>query len=70
MYDAPQRICVCGLVRQSAPAEAIFSPGNDCGIPVALDEGLTARWFQPDSRVHSCSRANHWSSPQPYVFRM
>jgi hypothetical protein len=33
MYPTPQRICVSGLVAQSAPAEAIFSAGRDWGIP-------------------------------------
>lgn len=33
MYFSPQVIWVAGLVRQSAPAEAIFRPGRDCGMP-------------------------------------
>src|SRR5699024_2172422 len=33
MEFRPQVIWVAGLVRQSEPAEAIFDPGSDCGMP-------------------------------------
>jgi hypothetical protein len=33
MYPNPQVIWVAGLTNQSAPAVAIFVPGNACGIP-------------------------------------
>src|ERR1700709_2701318 len=44
------RIWVCGLVRQSDPAEAIFRPGRAWGMPYA-PEPLDARGFQPLSRL-------------------
>jgi hypothetical protein len=52
-------ICVAGFVAQSDPATAIFDPGNACGIPYAPDDGLEAKWFHPDSRVHNASRHDH-----------
>jgi hypothetical protein len=47
MYPSPQRIWVSGFVAQSAPADAIFSPGSACGIPYADDVGLSASTRQP-----------------------
>lgn len=58
-------IWVAGLVRQSEPAEAIFEPGSDCGMPYAPEEGFCACGFQLLSRCQSESRQVHWSEPQP-----
>ena len=53
MYPRPHRIWVAGLVRQSAPALAIFPAGSDCGMPYAPEDGLRAFHRQPDSTFHS-----------------
>ena len=51
MYFRPQSICVAAFVRQSWPAEAIFSAGSDWGMPYAPLSGLVASHRQPDSSV-------------------
>src|ERR1035437_8490529 len=70
----PQRSCVVGLVRQSAPPKPlpILDPGRDCGMPYAEPESgpllpLDAVVDHPDSLFHSASRGGHWSAPQPNI---
>src|SRR5215510_2606549 len=65
MYPRPQVICVAAFVRQSAPADAIFEPGSDCGMPYAPEDAFWALTRQPDSLVQSLSRHANWSAPQP-----
>src|SRR5690606_10930877 len=61
----PHVTWVAGLVRQSAPALDILDPGSACGIPYALELGLSASTRQLLSLVHRLSRHVNSSSPQP-----
>src|SRR4051812_1730764 len=65
MYDRPHLIWVVGFVFQSAPADAIFDPGSDCGMPVAPDDALYAFSFQPLSPFHRFFKAAHCGPDQP-----
>src|SRR5215475_6458919 len=68
MYCRPHRIWAVGSARPPAEtghaALGILVYGSACGMPYALDVGLSARLLQPDSRVHSALRSAH-SAPPP-----
>ena len=72
VFQAPKSICVAAFVRQSWPAEAIFSAGSDWGMPYAPLSGLVASHRQPDSSVKIVSRHSNWepsSQPMSFILR-